>query len=163
MAYSDKDNNREIVLEDFPIRLTCPTAELPGAASAMPDMVKKLVAGHITEGELEKRLVVVSDNLFTALVKYATQVIARNQLNEDTKKSKNLWYEETVPPDAVFYTLMKPITPVGAELVKLDGHIGKKLLQFGGNETIGYGIVKMSADLSASLTPATGAGGGANA
>jgi len=78
----------------------------------------------------------------------ATQIIARNVLHKETKKSKNLWYEEVIPSDAMFYTLMKSTYKGNEAISKLVSGISGCLLQIGGNETIGYGFVKMSKNLS---------------
>lgn len=65
-------------------------------------------------------------------------VIARNKLS-DTGESLNLWYEEFVPYHSVFFTVI--ITP-GKEN-KLDKHIDGKIVQFGANATIGYGLTRI--------------------
>ena len=65
-------------------------------------------------------------------------VAARNRLSE-TGESQNLWYEEFVPHHAVFFTVI--ITP--GEENKLDPYIDGKIVQFGANATIGFGLTKM--------------------
>ncbi len=57
-------------------------------------------------------------------------IIARNRL--ENGESQNLWYEQVVPQETVFYTLMK-VDEEFAE--KLD----KQIVQIGANATIGYG------------------------
>lgn len=69
-------------------------------------------------------------------------VMARNKL--ENGKSKNLWYEELVPHHSLF-TFAVLAEDCDKELlnqfcVLIDG----KLLQFGGDATIGYGICKAS-------------------
>jgi CRISPR-associated protein Cmr4 len=139
-----------IILEDFKIELSNDTTR--------KNLFIKLVNGHFDENILEKRLIIVSDNVFKTLVTTATQIIARNELINETKKSNNLWYEEVVPADAMFYTIMLPAYKEDTSIDGLhNGGIAGEILQIGGNETIGYGIVKMSNDLSASLKAITGA------
>ena len=64
-------------------------------------------------------------------------IIARNVLEDG--ESKNLWYEQVIPAEAVFYTLIDD---------KGDGKLAAKLLadnvlvQIGANATIGYGFCK---------------------
>ena len=65
-------------------------------------------------------------------------VVARNALNEKGE-SKNLWYEEFVPHKSVFYLII--ITP--NEENKLDEYINGKIVQFGANASIGYGLMKI--------------------
>ncbi|MCS3901793.1 type III-B CRISPR module RAMP protein Cmr4 [Methanococcus voltae] len=63
-------------------------------------------------------------------------VIARNQL--ENGESKNLWYEEVVPRKSIFYFMTNC---EDTELdKKFEGAINEKLVQIGGNATIGYGF-----------------------
>ena len=65
-------------------------------------------------------------------------VAARNKLSP-TGESQNLWYEEYVPHHSVFFTVI--ITP--GDDNKLDPFIDSKIVQFGANATIGFGLTKM--------------------
>ena len=139
--------NSEIVLEDFLLSLSEGAKGEDDLANLLPEEDPEAIKG---------RLVIVSDNIFKTIVTSATQVIARNVLDNETKTSANLWYEEVVPADALFYTVMKPVGRISAngagsldQLVKL---IRNEILQIGGNETVGYGFVKVSGDLSALFT-----------
>ena len=62
---------------------------------------------------------------------YALPVVARNQLKDG--ESKNLWYEEVVPHDSVFYTVF--ITPDEKMELDLSG-----IIQIGGHASIGCGL-----------------------
>ncbi|ODS41415.1 MAG: type III-B CRISPR module RAMP protein Cmr4 [Candidatus Altiarchaeales archaeon WOR_SM1_79] len=145
---SSKSNGKTIVLEDFPLTIK---------SSPPPDvynLIKNLTSQHFDEETLNDRLIIVSDDVFKILVTNATQIIARNELDKD-KISKNLWYEETVPPDSLFYLITipvpgndKPVNENDKPINKFKDNIGNKMLQIGGNETIGYGLVRMSNDLS---------------
>lgn len=61
-------------------------------------------------------------------------IIARNVL--DNGESKNLWYEQVLPAETVFYTVIQEKDNVLAKA--LDGQI----VQIGANATIGYGYCK---------------------
>ncbi len=65
-------------------------------------------------------------------------VAARNKLSP-SGESLNLWYEEFVPYRSVFFTVI--ITP--GEENKLEPYINGKIVQFGANATIGYGLTKI--------------------
>ncbi len=68
-------------------------------------------------------------------------VSARNALDENKKTSTSLWYEEAVPPDALFYTLVaerRQGTDALQELLDLLAEA--PYLQVGGNETVGHGV-----------------------
>ena len=62
-------------------------------------------------------------------------VVARNKLGDDG----NLWYEQFVPYNSIFYMII--ITPDKDN--KLDKLINNKIVQFGGNASIGYGLMKI--------------------
>ncbi|MBP2202241.1 CRISPR-associated protein Cmr4 [Methanococcus voltae] len=68
-------------------------------------------------------------------------VIARNQL--ENGESKNLWYEEVVPRKSIFYFMTNcegedNLNDTFKEVIK------EKLVQIGGNATIGYGFCNIS-------------------
>jgi CRISPR-associated protein Cmr4 len=105
---------------------------------ALVTALTKLIA-HVEAGKrLANQLVVLNDNDFAWFARYALPVHARNVLDEKTKTSKNLWYEEALPPDSVLSLLIGERTEGAA-----DGLAGfleeRRYLQVGGNETVGQG------------------------
>lgn len=60
-------------------------------------------------------------------------IIARNKLNQG--ESENLWYEQVLPSETVFYTIIRE---EGKSLELLHD----KVVQIGANATIGYGYCK---------------------
>ncbi len=93
-----------------------------------------------------KRFAVVSNDLFTFLSETATEVTARICIDEDTKvvKTGALWYEESIPAEAFFWSLLLA-QPRGnrkaADLfnvIKLD----ETLLQIGGHAGVGRGVMR---------------------
>jgi CRISPR-associated protein Cmr4 len=105
--------------------------------------------------ELQKRLVIVSDDMFSFLAQHSTPVTAHIAIHTDTKtvRSGALWYEETLPPETLLYvplmaeksrkkekgmTAEQILKAVAEDLFKADGkdHLW---LQVGGNETLGMG------------------------
>lgn len=67
-------------------------------------------------------------------------VTARNKLN-DNGTSENLWYEEYVPHETIFYL---PIISEDKDLLeKLDKAINNQVIQFGKNASIGFGLCKL--------------------
>lgn len=137
----------KIVLEDIPVTVS--------AGIPIFDLIMKLVGAHIENNLLllQNRLMLVSDDVFKSVVTRGTQITARNVLEDQTKKSTNLWYEETVPTDAVFYTIFIPSFPGDLTLNNLKTNI-PEVLQIGGNETVGNGFVHMSRDLALAFNPA---------
>ena len=108
--------------------------------SSIVNMFKKFM-NPLSQKRLENQLVILSDDDFKWFAQYGLQVNARNILN-DNKTSEKLWYEETVPVDSIFYTLIFSRFNNGKEcgieefsnMIKTTPYI-----QIGGNETIGQG------------------------
>lgn len=110
----------------------------------LAEAIKPLIKHDSVKERLAENLVVVSNAEFAFFATYALAINARNQL-DDMKTSKNLWYEETIPPDSLFYTLL--FARPGEEgslnsLVQLFKQ--HPYLQVGGNETVGQGWCSVS-------------------
>lgn len=93
-----------------------------------------------TRARLASQFVVLHDDDFVWFARHGLAVQARNRLDPEKKTTVGgaLWYEETIPPDALFYALLaergeKAIEPV-ANLFR-----DRPYLQVGGNETVGMG------------------------
>ena len=101
--------------------------------------IQPLILHQETKKRLGDRIVVLHDDDFAWFARYGLSIQARNELVDDTKKSNNLWYEETLPPDTVMYALIAARSGPAAEA--LDKLFPEKnpYLQAGGNETVGQG------------------------
>jgi CRISPR-associated protein Cmr4 len=100
------------------------------------------------QAEFTKRFCIVSDTVFSFLLQTATQITARNVLNEN-KTSANLWYEESLPTESLLYGLVLsfPNPSTGKSDNEIFQHISpkfEKTLQFGGNATVGRGLCKVN-------------------
>lgn len=73
-------------------------------------------------------------------LKYDLPVIARNVLDEKGI-SQNLWYEEFVPHESIFYLII--LTPEEMDPV-FKKAICENPVQFGGNASIGYGYTRIT-------------------
>jgi CRISPR-associated protein Cmr4 len=96
------------------------------------------VCHDVVHQRLKESLVVVNDDDFAWFARYGLQVQARNQLEDDTKRSNNLWYEETLPPDTVMYALLLGRTDDSLAMVR-QLFEQDCYLQAGGNATVGQG------------------------
>lgn len=109
--------------------------------SALVKTLKTYMPHDEVAERLAERLVILHDNDFTWFARYGLAIQARNQLN-DSKTSNNLWYEETLPPDTLMYTVLaerkKPSNGDASKLEPLLTTI-EDYLQVGGNETVGQG------------------------
>lgn len=69
-------------------------------------------------------------------------VVARNYL--ENGQSKNLWYEEVVPRQTLFYFFMaRPESDTNGYYSDFIKKLTKNIIQIGANATIGYGFTKI--------------------
>lgn len=144
------DDNK-LILEEF---------EFDRAGDA--DKVSNWIADHafdkddkFTPERLKTHLAVLDDDDFTHFVRYATEIVARVGLDYERKTVKRgaLFYEEFLPAETLFYSLVLT-SPSRREnharsarqiLDYLRGKI-PPVLQIGGNETIGKGLCAVRLD-----------------
>ncbi len=101
----------------------------------------KLLKDVVSDKSLKQRLVILADRDFTWFARYALPVMARNVLDKN-KKSENLWYEETLPPETIMYMLVGERKE--GSLQDFQHHLSDHpYVQMGGNETIGQGWFRM--------------------
>lgn len=102
------------------------------------ETILPLVRHDVVHQRLKKSLIVVHDDDFAWFARYGLQVQARNHLEDETKRSSNLWYEETLPPDTLMYALLlgrrEDSLAMVRRLFEPDCY-----LQLGGNATVGQG------------------------
>lgn len=127
------DGKGSLFLEERQFEISGP------APTALVEALSPLLLHVETQDRLSRQLAVLHDDDFAWFVRYGLSIQARNVLEEQSKKSKNLWYEETLPPDSVMYTLVLGRTDHA--LLALDALFpaSDPYLQAGGNETVGHG------------------------
>jgi len=107
--------------------------------------VAPLLCHQKARDRLAGSLVVVNNEEFAYFARYCLQVNARNVLDDETKTSENLWYEETLPPDSLFYTLIIARPGKEGAVERLASLFQERpYLQVGGNETVGQGWCAVS-------------------
>ncbi|MDX2150227.1 MAG: type III-B CRISPR module RAMP protein Cmr4 [Bryobacteraceae bacterium] len=99
--------------------------------------LSKLIEHESTRSRLKATIAIVHDDDFAWFAGYALPVQARNVLDDNTKQSKNLWYEETLPPDTLMYALVASRSDSASTAVR--SLFDDSYLQTGGNETTGEG------------------------
>ncbi len=107
-----------------------------------PDLIKALeplIAHEETRRRLPRQLVVLHDGDFAWFARYGLPIQARNQLDKGTKTSKNLWFEESIPPDTLMYALIVERREGALGALSRLFPAGRPYLQAGGNETVGQG------------------------
>jgi len=162
---------RTMVLEDYEIS----GQELPRAMTGGRRAWGQLAPLLPPEGPyaavadaLGERLLLVPDKGFEYLCRAATEVAARVALNEQ-KTSENLWFEEALPRDCLFYAIIRvgpshappgardagAADPAGAFDDLLEG---VPYLQMGGNETVGQGWCRIVAAKQVAVAAASADG-----
>lgn len=125
-----------LYLEEFTFEIIA-DAKLVGNLALI---IEKLIYHDSLKNRLQKQLVIVHDDDFSYFSRYALPVNARNVLDADTKISQNLWYEEVIPADALFYSLLIPRKEHNVYMEDVKNLFYKNpYLQVGGNESIGQG------------------------
>ena len=105
------------------------------AASIAP-----LLLHEETRNRLASRIAVLNDDDFAWFARYGLAIQARNNLSDDgAKKSRNLWYEETLPPDTIMYALIAARGDEALGALDTLFPAADPYVQAGGNETIGHG------------------------
>lgn len=105
---------------------------------------------------LIEQLVIINNDMFAHLCRYATPVDAHIAIDNETKVTKRgaLWYQETLPPNTLLYTSLIAQKSRQKESEKkaddILNHVIKDLfpkdrpyLRLGGNETVGMGWCKV--------------------
>jgi CRISPR-associated protein Cmr4 len=131
----------------------------------------KWIAGLPSDSDiperLRKRRALVSDEVFRWFCRNGLEVVAHNILKEG-KQSDNLWYEEVVPSDSIFFSLVLTSPPhqSGEEKTNDNGKYLNKLasttstkipfFQVGGHETTGRGLMEVTSLNNKKATAKTG-------
>lgn len=104
------------------------------------EAVAPLLLHRDTRDRLSGQLAVLHDDDFAWFARYGLAIQARNYLGDDsTKKSRNLWYEEALPPDTVMYAIATGRNSEAANALQSLFPNEAPYLQAGGNETTGQG------------------------
>ncbi len=104
------------------------------------EAIGKLIADSNAQSRLKEQLVVLHDDDFAWFATNGLSVQARNVLDDEKKTSRNLWYEETLPPDTLMYALLAERTANADSLEPVrEIFENRPYLQVGGNETVGQG------------------------
>lgn len=139
-ALASTAENKHIFLEELSFKIN----QDEEGINMLTDVIKPLILHQTVKDRLSNQLVIVNDDDFKHFADYGFPVNARNRLNNN-KISENLWYEEIIPADSLFYTILLPRwgkKELLAELLEIFTE--HPYLQIGGNETIGQGWCALS-------------------
>lgn len=104
---------------------------------SVAEAITPLIYHSSVQERLAKQLTIISDKDFSYFAKHGLAINARNEL-DDGKKSINLWYEESLPADTLFYSLLISVEEKDLQQVR-ELFAKQPYLQVGGNETTGQG------------------------
>ena len=120
-----------------------------GDASEVANWIAtQAVRDHATADRLKSHLAILDDDDFCHFVRHATEVTARIGLDYETKtvRSGALFYEEFLPPETLFYSLVtaersrsSKRMSSGEILSWLQENV-RPTLQIGGGESVGKGV-----------------------
>lgn len=128
--------NGEIYLEEFKFKViekpTIPASFLPPGCDG-------------------SRVVVLNDTDFTYFTEHATEISARIRLSKETKTVEEgaLFYQEFVPPESIFYSVVLASTSRDPGIGRLEADkvlekfVYPKHVQIGGDETTGKGLCRL--------------------
>ena len=135
LAANDK-NGGKLYLEECNFASAKPDASL----EKWIETISQLINDANAPNRLKERLVVLHDDDFAWFATNGLAVQAHNKLNEETKASENLWYEETLPPETLMYALLAERNSDAGSLRPIQNIFqNHPYLQVGGNETVGQG------------------------
>ncbi|MBM4330707.1 MAG: type III-B CRISPR module RAMP protein Cmr4 [Deltaproteobacteria bacterium] len=154
-AGNDISDGSGVLLEDFAFHFTQDTAVTKIAAWLAQNAFPQENEYKFWRDKVMKSLLVLPENAFRDFVKLATEVQARIRINNESKTVAKgaLFYEETLPSDSLLYSIVMandPATDWGsrpeglksaADVIKLVTELSDKRTQFGGDSSIGRGIV----------------------
>jgi len=143
-----KSNEEYVILEEFSFRAVGGNSSNP--VDTLAEVLSKISSEMFDKDFLKKHMAVVSDNVFSDFVRYATEIRTRIHIDQATGTVAEgaLFSMEMVPAEAVFYSFVfgrNRKDNEGEEAIKCVRSIlqNSKVLQVGGDETVGMGFVKV--------------------
>lgn len=144
-------SSRTVVLEEYPLEQMGKESwdKEKGNVNNILEQLKKVCDDPVWQTELEKRLVIVNDENFQHFVTATTEIVSRIKMDPKTRTNENLFNEEHVPNETLFYSVCRYLgeRKDGAkradETFKSIFKNDKTLLQIGGNETVGLGLCEV--------------------
>jgi CRISPR-associated protein Cmr4 len=129
----------KVILED--LDLSCDKTDISELADSLSQMI--FPANEEWQKLFVERFCVVSDDVMNFLVETATEITARNVLN-DNKTSGNLWYEESLPTETILSGVLATVSGRDEiDVIKKVKDLCEKPIQLGGNMTVGRGLCRV--------------------
>ena len=143
IAGSDLIASGQVVFEEYALTLT-QDENITGVATAL----KSATNDPLWSNKLDKRLALVHDEIFQHFVTTCTEVVSRIVINPATRTNTNLFNQENVPCETLFYSVLSVLLPRRETATAASDHLTALLkanctLQIGGDETIGHGLCEL--------------------
>lgn len=145
IAGAELITNGHVILEEYALEAT----QLPSDRSDRSDLLSALgdlTADPLWSDKLPARLAILHDEDFQHFVSTCTEVVARIVINPETRTNTNLFNQENVPCEALFYSVLHVFAPRRNDSAAAPGDSLAALLkanptlQIGGDETTGHGF-----------------------
>lgn len=143
-----------LVLEEYEYKKV-DEPKLASFVSEIAELMPNTVGYGTYQSRLSTHLAVISDTDFQHVVRTGTEIVTRIKLNErktTTGGDGNMWTEEFLPSDCLFYSLLlampsrkngaNPLTGQ-AVLNILKSKVKPEIIQIGGDETVGRGWTRL--------------------
>ncbi|NGP44607.1 type III-B CRISPR module RAMP protein Cmr4 [Bacillaceae bacterium SIJ1] len=135
----NKSIDERVVLEEFAL-------DRSDEASQFIDCVEAIFEKLGRElNEIKQRLIIIDDVTFTDFMKFSTEVVPRIRVGEQgVVEDGALWYEENVPPETIFYTVVHTEAKEANDYAQqyVDS---PQSIRLGGNQTVGRGVFRVFA------------------
>lgn len=152
------DTNNKVVLEEYTFDF-----QADEGAKAIAEWIAANAIPQVNEyafwrDKVKTDMLILPENTFRDFVKLSTEVQARIRINNETKTVDKgaLFYEEALPSDSLLYSVVMAHDPAcdsnerpsdlknDADVMAFVSSINGNRLQFGGDATIGKGIVNVN-------------------
>lgn len=153
-----KDSNNKVVLEEYTFDFQSDNSVKAIAEWIADNAIPTGDEYKFWKDKVKTDLLILPENAFRDFVKLSTEVQARIQIDNKTKtvKSGALFYEEALPCDSLLYSVVMAHDPAcdsdkrpdklknQTDVMTFISEINSNRLQFGGDATIGKGIVNIN-------------------
>lgn len=153
-----KDSNNKVVLEEYTFDFQVDNSVNAIAEWIADNAIPQGDEYNFWRKKVKVDLLILPENAFRDFVKLSTEVQARIQIDNEKKTVKPgaLFYEETLSSDSLLYSVVMSHDPACDTEKRPDGlktstdimaflsGMDKERLQFGGDATIGKGIVNVN-------------------
>ena len=139
------EGQNKVVLEEYALN-----SKHDEKHTKVVETLQPLLTDTLWLDKLEKRLAILHDEDFQHFASTCTEVVARIVINPETRTNTNLFNQENVPCETLFYTVLQVLK---ARRNGSDGAPGDHLvallmanptLQIGGDETTGHGFCEVA-------------------